>query len=69
MPLPGETAEINMDYIDLIVTNARDAIVAGQVSRASTKEHEADDTNDEPLTAPLTREEIIEAQAEDEYCQ
>ena len=66
MPLPDEPEDDDLDDFDDLITNARDAFVAAQedLERAQA---DLESPDDEPLPAPLTREEIVEAQEADEY--
>ena len=68
MLLPDEPEDYDLDDVDDLITNERDSFVAAQeeIEHAHT---DLDSPDDEPLPAPLTREEIIEAQDTDEYFQ
>ena len=68
MPLPDESPEDYADETDLIA-DARDAILEGRLTTEGEPSASPDDVPDNFLPSPLTRAEILEEQAADEYCQ
>ena len=60
MPLSDEPEDDDQDDVDELITNARDAFVAAleDFERANA---DLDSPDDDPLPAPLIREEIVEA--------
>lgn len=67
MPLPADQEEDDDDAEDLIA-DARDAIVAGRLERNPDDDVEPAEAK-EVLPTPLTQDEILEEQKNDEFCQ
>lgn len=69
MPLPEDEEGEAEDEMDLL-SDARDAIVAGRLERQNEVDSaEKPDDNAQDLPTPLTMEEILEEQKNDEFCQ